>query len=251
MTRSKDEKPPRLRGETLEALRRAPAREDERGLTLEERPAQVIFSTSRERGAVALGCLLLEEFRRAGGALIEAGALERVLERMFAAMTHEERVAIEVEAYEILRWIGESLSPDIAAREHAVPPHVGPSSSHRDIIRWAIKWGRDLFVEYYDLEHGEVVEHKITPMSLEADVYLRAISHTTLDERIYEVLRISEVTPAEGWQVRRRAHQHPSPPPIGRRAGEAPVNHPSPSEEEKKQEIHHRNEQMSLLGEEE
>lgn len=214
MSGADDASLPRLRGRTIELLREAEARECAHPLTLEERPTtHPAFTTARERGAVTLACVLLDELRRAGGVCVADQDLEPVLRRLIGAMTHRERVAVEVEAYECLGWLGRALSPQIAADERAVPAQVDSQSPLREVLRWAIQYGRDLHLEYYDSERGELTRERVTPMSIEADVYLRGISHEARAEVVYELTHVGEVALVGGWARREIVHENPPAPP--------------------------------------
>lgn len=231
----------RVKGRVLDELQRSKPRDCQGDpITPHERPLQVAFTNAHERAVVSLALMLLGELRAAGGSCISAKTLEQVRQRAMSTMTPEERMELEIETYEILQWLGTALAPQLIEEDHP-PERVNPQSPRRDIIRWAITYGHDLIAEYYDSERGELIEHKLTPMSLKAGTYLRAISHLDRDERIFEVSHFSELRPAAGWPVIRHESPAPSAPyPGGSRGAKVKPKRQPPTEK-----------QMSLLGEEE
>lgn len=228
-----------LRGRVAEALRAAPSRRCQgEPVNPQHRPLQVSFSNAHERATVGIAVLLLEHIRELGGSCSPAKTLQALSQRTLSTMTPEERQDIEIEVHAIISWLGESLAPELSPSAH-IPATVHANLPRRDVIRWAIAHGHDLQVEYYDSKRGELTAHKLTPMALEADDYLRAISHLTKAEVVFELTHLSELRPDEGWPVHHT--ESPIPPaypydearePVARRA--------SPLAD-----------QMSLLGEEE
>ena len=239
----KEGKTPIVRGQVMEKLREAKPRDCQGDpITPHERPLQVAFTNARERAVVSLALLLLGEIRNAGGSCVSQKTLEQVRQRAMGTMTPEERMELEIEAYEIIQWFGASLAPDLIQKDHP-PERVTPHSPRRDVIRWAITYGHDLLVEYYDSERGELIEHKLTPMSLQAGTYLRAISHLERDERVFEVSHFSELQPAAGWPGTRHESLNPPAPPPG--------FSPATKKKSRQPPLPPPEKQMSLLGEEE
>lgn len=239
----KEGKTPVVRGRVMEKLREAMPRDCQGDpIVPHERPLQVAFTNARERAIVSLALLLLGEIRNAGGSCVSQKTLDQIRQRAMSTMTPEERMDLEIEAYEIIQWLGTSLAPDLIEKDQP-PARVTPNTPRRDVIRWAIAYGHDLQAEYYDAERGELIEHKLTPMSLQAGTYLRAISHLERDECVFEISHFSELRPAEGWPVTRHESLNPPAPPPGYSSlpRKKPRQAPLPPPEK----------QMSLLGEEE
>lgn len=191
---------PRLKSALLEHLATSPSRDcDEDQLLTHDRPAQVLFSTSQERVTLAAAMLLFHQLGEQGGVCTDMNLVERLTQRLFGAMSREERIRVEVEVHELLDWVHHGFVPE--ARLAAVPPHVSPQSTHEEVARWALHHGKDLHVEYYDREKGALSREKITPTQLSAGTYLRAISHEAKEERTFSLREVGALEPVQGWSV--------------------------------------------------
>lgn len=196
-------KPPRLSMRMLTLLAEAnPTRGelDPRELSDESRVSQVAFTTTRERAVVALSMYVVQALARHGASRLDEDLIASMLDRLWPSMSHAERVEVEIEAYEMLEFIGTTLQPALA-RATNPPEHVSPDSSHEQVARWAIHHARDLRIEFYDRRAGQLIAHRITPMSLDASVYLRAISHTTREELVFSLKSAGVLEPVDGWTM--------------------------------------------------
>lgn len=194
---------PTIRGRIAERLQRAAprnhAQDDE--LSFPEGPGDVLLRTTDERGVVALACLILENLREHGGTRAPARALDSVLRKTLATFGPKEVMDIEIEAYELLLWIGRAIDPTWSAQDEAdvVPAEIEPSCSQVDLIHWAIGSKLDLEMDYYSRGRGELTNRRITPISLEAETYLHAYCHLRRDERVFRLTRIATLQPVGGW----------------------------------------------------
>lgn len=194
---------PTIRGRIAERLQRSTPRnhelEDE--LSFPEGPGDVLLRTTDERGVVALACLILENLREHGGTRAPARALDTVLRKTLATFGPKEVMDIEIEAYEILLWIGRSIDPNWQAAENEgkAPGTIDESCNQVDLIHWAIASKLDLEMDYYSRGRGEFTHRRITPISLEAETYLHAYCHLRRDERVFRLTRIGELRPQGGW----------------------------------------------------
>ncbi len=194
---------PTIRGRIAERLQRATPRnhELEEELSFPEGPGDVLLRTTDERGVVALACLILENLREHGGTRAPGRALDTVLRKTLATFGAKEVMDIEIEAYEILLWIGRAIDPtwQAAESEGKAPAAVDESCSQVDLIHWSIASKLDLEMDYYSRGRGEFTHRRITPISLEAETYLHAYCHLRRDERVFRLTRIGELRPVGGW----------------------------------------------------
>ncbi len=201
---------PTIRGRIAERLARAPARNaDDEPLTFPETPGDVLLRTAEERGVVALALLLLQNLHEHGGTRVEGRPLDTILRRILKTFGPKEVMDIEVEAYEILLWIGGAIDDDWQPETTDEPGKINPSASHSDLIRWSITGGVDLEMDYYSRGRGELTHRRITPISLEAETYLHAYCHLRRDERVFRISRIGDLNPMGGWP-KQKASQKPS-----------------------------------------
>lgn len=189
---------PTIRGRIAERLQRAAAREREE-LEFGDSVGEIVLRTPAERGVVALACLILENLRESGGTSAPERPLEAVLKRTLSTLGPKEIMDIEIEAYEILLWIGSAIDPDWKTEEVLNLEDIDPRASHTDLLRFAIASHQDLELDYYSRNKGELTHRRITPISLEAETYLHAYCHLRRDERIFRVSRIADLKPVGGW----------------------------------------------------
>ena len=191
---------PSIRGRITERLERAPSRNaDDEPLEFPETPGDVLLRTADERGVVALACLLLENLREHGGTRAQGRPLDNVLRRILETFGPKEVMDIEVEAYEILLWIGGAIDDDWQPETPDEPGEIDPTANHLELVRWAIGGGVDLEMDYYSRSRGELTHRRITPISLEAETYLHAYCHLRRDERVFRISRIGDLQPVGGW----------------------------------------------------
>ena len=223
---------PTIRGRIAERLARAPARNaDDEPLAFPENPGDIMLRSAEERGVVALALLLLQNLHEHGGTRAEGRPLDTLLRRILETFGPKEVMDIEVEAYEILLWIGSAIDDDWQPETTDEPGEINPTASHAELIRWAIAGGVDLEMDYYSRGRGELTHRRITPISLEAETYLHAYCHLRRDERVFRISRIGDLLPVGGWPKR-------SPKSKQKRGGERSSGHGEQPENES---------QMSLL----
>jgi predicted DNA-binding transcriptional regulator YafY len=192
---------PSIKGRISEKLKKAQSRveEDEKEMEFKEDPAEITLNTAEERGAVALACLILENLREHGGTRAPRKPLENVLKRTLSTFDRRENMNIEIEAYEILLWIGNTIEPEWRKQDTKRVEQINPESSKDDLIRWAILHEEELQIQYYSRGRGELTDRRVTPYTLEAETYLHGYCHLRQDERVFRISRISSIHPAGGW----------------------------------------------------
>ncbi|MBA2661709.1 MAG: WYL domain-containing protein [Bradymonadaceae bacterium] len=202
---------PTIRGRIAERLRRAAPRnadaDDE--LSFPDGPGDVLLRTPDERGVVALACLILENLREHGGTRASQRPLEAVLRKTLSTFGPKEVMDIEVEAYEMLLWIGSAIDPDWSAKAPGEAEEIASSSSQVELIRWAVAGNLDLDMDYYSRGRGELTHRRITPISLEAETYLHAYCHLRRDERVFRLSRIGDLRPIGGWPPDKKRRPKP------------------------------------------
>lgn len=189
---------PTIRGRILERLQRAPARERD-SIDFGETVGDITLRSPDERGTVALACLILENIREAGGSRASSRTLESVLKKVLATLGPKEVMDIEIEAYEMLLWIGKSIDPDWQVEENLDIEDINPHDGPVELIQFAIANATDLELDYYSRNRGELTHRRVTPISFEAETYLHAYCHLRRDERIFRVSRIADMKPVGGW----------------------------------------------------
>ena len=205
---------PNIKGRIAEKLDKASARVDEGEEEMEfpPAPAEVALRTADERGVVALACLILEQLREHGGTRAPKRPLETVLRKTLASFGPQEVMDIEVEAYEILLWLGNAIDSEWSKEPTSEVERISESSSYDDLIRWAIGGNHDLEMDYYTRGRGELTHRRVTPISLDAETYLHAYCHLRRDERVFRISRIGDLHPVGGWSKHRRRQKPDSKP---------------------------------------
>jgi hypothetical protein len=189
---------PTIRGRILERLQRSRPREPE-DLEFGDSVGEVVLKTPAERGVVALACLVLENLREAGGSNAPERTLEHVLKKALVTLGPKEIMDLEIEAYEMMLWIGAAIDPNWTTSENVDIDSLDPRAGHEELIRFAIASGQDLELDYYSANRGELTHRRITPLSFEAETYIHAYCHMRRDERIFRVSRIADLKPVGGW----------------------------------------------------
>lgn len=188
---------PTIKGRISERLRRA-NRRDRSELDFGETPGDIILRTPAERGVVALACLILEQLAEHGGTRAPQRTLQNTLRKTLGTLGAKEIMDIEIEAYEVLLWIGSAIDPDWTNDEVLDPSQIDPHAGHAELVQWAIATGQDLLLDYYSRNRGELTHRRITPISIEAETYIHAYCHLRRDERVFRVSRIAELAPVGG-----------------------------------------------------
>lgn len=202
---------PSIKGRIAEKLAKATPRTTEGEETLEfpPSPAPLTLHDADERGAVALACLILESLRERGGTLAPRRPLETVLRKSLASFGPKEVMDIEVEAYEILLWLGKAIDPQWSqhsSEDSQTVDTIHQDLPHHEMIRWAIAHSQDLEMDYYSHGRGQFTKRRITPISLEAETYLHAYCHLRREERVFRLTRIADLRPVGGWSAYRKAN---------------------------------------------
>lgn len=194
---------PSIKGRISERLRRA-KRRDRSELGFGETQADVTLRSPGERGVVALACLVLDHLADHGGTRAPQRTLEGVLRKNLATLGPKEIMDIEIEAYEILLWIGSAIDPDWktdTVDASTIDPHAG----HAELVQFAIATHQDLELDYFSRNRGELTTRRITPISIEAETYIHAYCHLRRDERVFRISRVAELRPVGGWSKVKKA----------------------------------------------
>lgn len=189
---------PTIKGRIGERLQRA-QRRDRSELDFGDVAGEVVLRTPAERGVVALACLILDQLAEHGGTRVPQRTLQNTLRKVLGTLGAKEIMDIEIEAYEVLLWIGSSIDPDWTMEEVLDLSQLDPRAGHAELVQWAIATGQDLELDYYSRNRGELTHRRITPISIEAETYVHAYCHLRRDERVFRVSRISELVPVGGW----------------------------------------------------
>ena len=159
-----------------------------------------------ELAAVAVGLLVLRSVEEHGRTRLHERAIEDALQRATGALTAEEVMRLEVEAYEILDWL---LGDDRPIESRPEIAHVDdgavvyePEAQVIELVREAIFQGFDLKIDYFSRRRGEMNTRVITPVAIGADRYIRAWCHARRAERIFRLERIRRAVPVNGRPCR-------------------------------------------------
>lgn len=188
---------PSIKGRVIERLRDAPEREVEGGeLRFKGFGPDFKIEGDSERGAAALACLILEQIRRHGGTRISERSVNALLERLMGSFSQQELMDIEVEAYEIFEWLGQSIAPDSSLPPSEEIEALSPPPNHSVVttIERAIELRRDLVIQYFTGGRAELTRRRVTPLRLEAEKYLHAYCHKRQDDRVFRVSRVRQVS---------------------------------------------------------
>jgi len=178
------------------ALAEARHRLNEPEMAFRDDGPEVLLRAGDERGSVALACLLLENLQRHGATHAPARPLQQVLDRLLVSLTQKEVMQIEVEAYELMQWIGRAMNPYFDADADPRPPDAIHEDGHAaglELLRRAIAERFDVEITYYTGGRGEWTERRVTPLRISAETYLTAWCHERMDERVFRVSRIGTV----------------------------------------------------------
>ena len=203
-------KPPTLRGPVAQRLRqgRRPGPSAAAPLALTGRPIPQGLVRAEERAAVMTALLILELACEGGGTRHGLALVHQLLRDLARGFDERELMQLEVEAYEVLRWLDHTLRDELPL-EPGSPPYVNADSTHLEVIRWALHHGQDLRFDYYHPGRGEVTRRHVTPLRLDAEAYLVAFCHLRADERVFRLSRVGELRPASGWPTTRHGLSRP------------------------------------------
>lgn len=192
---------PTIKGRIAERLEGAEPRFEEGDSEMEfpDEPAEIVFDSPEERGAVALACLIVENLKELGGTRAPKRALQSAARKTLETFDRKEVMEIEIEAYEILLWLASAIDPEWSRQEPEEIEEISPESSKLELLRWSIGGHHDLMMEYYTHGRGELTERRVTPISLEAETYLHGYCHLRRDDRVFRISRIAELWPVEAY----------------------------------------------------
>lgn len=190
---------PTIKSRIAERLQRA-RRRDREELEFEGDHHEVTLRTPAERGVVALACLVLDQLAEHGGTRAPQRTLENTLRKVLGTLSAKQVMDIEIEAYELLLWIGASIDPDWTHENEAYDlATLNPQAGPVELMKWAVATDHDVEIDYYSRNRGELTHRRITPLSVEAETYIHAYCHLRRDERVFRVSRIAEAHPVGGW----------------------------------------------------
>ena len=191
---------PTIKNRIAERLSSATPRNEAPPISFGDSEGSVELKTPSERGAVVLACLVLESLREQGGSRVPGRALEQVMRKCIGTLGAKEMMDIEIEAYELLLWLGEAIDPNWQPGDNDLDPAtIDPQKSQTDLVRWAIAAQVDLELDYFSAARGELTHRRITPISFEAEKYLHAYCHWRHGERVFRISRIAELRPVGGF----------------------------------------------------
>lgn len=158
----------------------------------------VSLGTADQRAVAAVATLLVWKLIQHGGSHLPVGPASEVAERLLASFPETDRLRLEAETTEILRWLEDSLNLlgggwDEADERGLYPweDREFPDDGKLELIRRAIRDGHDLQIEYFTYRRNSMSERRITPLTLEEDDrILLARCHWRREERRFAVHRI-------------------------------------------------------------
>lgn len=163
-----------------------------------ERPEEV--------AALAVGALVLQKVDAFGQTRVFGRAIDALVDKATSDLSSEEVMKLEVEAYAVLDWLldGEAASDEDAegiARREGDRIVYDPNATPVDLLRRAIDEEFDVKLDYFSRRRGEMNTRRVTPLSLEAETYLRGYCHARQDERTFRLNRITRCVPVKGRPI--------------------------------------------------
>jgi hypothetical protein len=156
-----------------------------------------------ELAVVGVGALVLQTLDRLGQTRLFGRAIDSLLERTTAGLTSEEVMRLEVEAYEILdflvgpEWVADEDAERIARKEGDLILY-DPHASVAELILRAVDERFDVKIDYFSKRRGEMNTRIVTPIRIEAEVYLLAYCHARQSDRVFRMNRITRCVPVHG-----------------------------------------------------
>jgi hypothetical protein len=152
--------------------------------------------------AAAVGVWVLERVAEADGTRFPLRDLRRLRERLIEPFDRPQVMALEVEAYEVLRWlVGLERPPEQASDTTDRPIQYDPEATVMDLLRRAIAEGFDVDIQYYTQSRGSLNKRRVSPKFIRAETYLNGYCHTREDDRVFRISRIAEIVPAGGIPI--------------------------------------------------
>jgi len=179
----------------------------------------VVLERPEDIQAAAVAMMVLERLAGAASTRVSVRVIRDIRQRLTAAFSAKDVMAMEVEAYNALSWLVGIESPG-SEHEHLQPlseedtEHrvvYDPTAQPLDLIRRAILEEFDLDMTYYTQSRGQLNRRRITPTHVEAETYLHAYCHARREERVFRLSRIGSIRPLDGLasseQARKRKGQ--------------------------------------------
>ncbi|TVQ98411.1 MAG: WYL domain-containing protein [Deltaproteobacteria bacterium] len=163
----------------------------------------VLLERAEDRVVAALGALVLRHAARFGQTRALLRSVEQTLALLTSDLDSRDMMTLEVEAYGIVDWfVGgtprSALDADRIARRVGDTVHYDPNASIGDLLVRAIDEGFDVRVDYFSRKRGEMNTRRVTPMRIEAEVYLVGWCHARRATRNFRINRITRCIPING-----------------------------------------------------
>ena len=190
-----------------------PRDEPDTPLSLGDPDRTIVLERPEDIQAAAVAMMVLERLAGASSTKVSTRVIRDIRQRLTAAFSAKDVMAMEVEAYNALSWLVGIESPG-SEHEH-LDPHNDEEPEHRvvydpaaqplDLIRRAILEEFDLDMTYYTQSRGQLNRRRITPLHVEAETYLHAYCHARREERVFRLSRIGSIRPLDGLASRDQA----------------------------------------------
>lgn len=177
------------------------------------RPASLVKSRltlrldrPEEIAALAVGAMVLQKVDAFGQTRVFGRAIDALLEKATSELSSEEVMHLEVEAYTVLDWlVGGALVTDedaeSVARRDGDQILYDPNATIVELLGRALDEEFDVKIDYFSRRRGEMNTRRVTPLSLDAETYLRAYCHARQDERTFRLNRITRCVPVKGRPI--------------------------------------------------
>lgn len=189
---------PNIAGKTAQALLCAPMRKQlPKNLESFSSPqSRIMVQDNEECACLTFSLILAFNILRQSGTILPTYKLEKLTERVLAQLNSEDVMRLEVEAYDVMEWLGGALGGEDPACEPEPSENVQRLPQGQDflkILSTAIASGSDLIMWYYTYSTGEYAARKIRPLRVDAEKYLLAYCYKRETERNFRLSRISRL----------------------------------------------------------
>lgn len=160
-----------------------------------------------ELTVAAVGAMVLQHVATHGQTRVYARAIENLLARATDALTSQEVMQLEVEAYEVVDWLlGPDRAPADAHPEPAATRKNGvvlydPNASVYELIERAIAEDFEVVIDYFSRRRGEMNTRRIRPRRIDAETYVAAWCYARRADRVFRLQRITRCVPVRGRPV--------------------------------------------------
>lgn len=206
MTQPPPDKAPRPRPRPLDdrLTEKAPREMDfDPTVPLAEGLAPMTLDRNDEAVVAALGALMVRHVARFGQSRLLLRTVEETIARMTRSIDPQHMMQLEVEAYAMTDWlVGGPPQTPVAAEQ--VARRMGdtilydPNASIPDILLRAIDEAFDVRIDYFSRSRGEMNTRRVTPMRIDAEVYLVGWCHARRATRNFRINRITRCVPIHG-----------------------------------------------------